>query len=125
MKKLFKSIVLVCLSVSLSFATEIATKKPTSFEVGMYNVKNSNLLKVFVEKKSREVLCLKIKNANGDVVLNQYFGKRDKKVGMEIDLEALENGKYQMEFSTKNESYIKEIEVKKGKTVQLDKKIIL
>ncbi|MFC3811529.1 hypothetical protein [Lacihabitans lacunae] len=125
MKKLFKSIVLVCLSVSLSFATEIATKQPTSFEVGMYNVKNSNLLKVFVEKKSREVLCLKIKNVNGDVVLNQYFGKRDKKVGMEIDLEALENGKYQMEFSTKNESYIKEIEVKKGKTVQLDKKIIL
>jgi hypothetical protein len=125
MKKLFKSIVLVCLSFSLSFATEIATKQPTSFEVGMYNVKNSNLLKVFVEKKSREVLCLKIKNVNGDVVLNQYFGKRDKKVGMEIDLEALENGKYQMEFSTKNESYIKEIEVKKGKTVQLDKKIIL
>lgn len=125
MKKLFKSIVLVCLSVSLSFATELATKQPTSFEVGMYNVKNSNLLKVFVEKKSREVLCLKIKNVNGDVVLNQYFGKRDKKVGMEIDLEALENGKYQMEFSTKNESYIKEIEVKKGKTVQLDKKIIL
>ena len=125
MKKLFKSIVLVCLSVSLSFATEITTKQPTSFEVGMYNVKNSNLLKVFVEKKSREVLCLKIKNVNGDVVLNQYFGKRDKKVGMEIDLEALENGKYQMEFSTKNESYIKEIEVKKGKTVQLDKKIIL
>lgn len=125
MKKLFKSIVLVCLSVSLSFATEIATKKPTSFEVGMYNVKNSNLLKVFVEKKSREVLCLKIKNANGDVVLNQYFGRKDKKVGLEIDLEALENGKYQMEFSTKNESYIKEIEVSKGKTVQLDKKIIL
>lgn len=53
MKKLLKSIAVFFVSVSLISAAPTsfpATKAPLTFKVGMYNVQNSHVLKVFIEK---------------------------------------------------------------------------
>lgn len=121
MKKLVKPFVLLLLSVSMAFAAP----KPQSFKVGMYNVQNSHLLKVFVEKKRGESMIVEIKNKNGQTVVTKYLDKKSSKAAICFDLEDLEAGNYSMEISNKNEVFVKEINLVDMKKIEIEKKIIL
>lgn len=109
MKKLFKTFAVLVLTGTMAFATGPV---PQSFKVGMYNVENSHVLKVFVDKESKDALLLKIKDQSGRVIQREYFGKNMLKTGVILNMENLKNGNYTILISHKDSVYEKEIEIK-------------
>jgi hypothetical protein len=127
MKKLVKSIALVFIALSVAVATPVEIKNttyPQSFKVGMYNVKDSHILKVFVEKTKGENLKMELKDKNGTTIASKYLSKADTKLGVNFDLSDLKAETYTLEISNKEEKLIKEINLQKVETVMVDKKIV-
>ena len=121
MKKLVKTFALLLFTVSVSFASP----KPQSFKVGMYNVQNTNTLKVFVEKQKGENLKVELKDKYGSVVFTKYADKKSDKAAYSFDLAQLETGAYQLEITNNKEVYVKDLNVVNTEKVEVEKKIIL
>jgi hypothetical protein len=127
MKKLVKSIALVFIALSVAVATPVEIKNttnPQSFKVGMYNVKDSHILKVFVEKTKGENLKMELKDKNGTTIASKYLSKADTKLGVNFDLSDLKAETYTLEIFNKEEKLVKEINLQKVETVMVDKKIV-
>jgi hypothetical protein len=116
MKKLFKTLALVCATTIFSFANPLP--KPTTFAVGMYNVTNTLALKVFVQKAKGDDLKLELKDANGNCFLTAYSAKKNVKEGFMFDLKNLKEGQYLLVISNDSETFEKEINLVKSIAVE-------
>ena len=121
MKKLFKTFAVLALTGTMAFAGPV---KPNSFKVGMYNVHNTNTLKIFFQKEQADALILEIKDLKGNVLQKDLVGKNRTNAGVSLDLSNLESGKYVLQISDKHSSYTKDIEVQK-KEVKEELKIVI
>ncbi|CAN1558380.1 hypothetical protein MCERE19_02504 [Spirosomataceae bacterium] len=121
MKKLVKTFALLLISVSVS----LANPKPQSFKVGMYNVQNSHLLKVFVEKEKGENLRVELKDKNGAVMMTKYADKKSTKAAYCFDFAQLSTDSYKLEITNDKEVFVKDFNLVNTEKVEVEKKIIL
>ncbi len=117
MKNLVKPIFFVLLAVNLSLAEPNVKITPTKFSLSMYNVQNTSTVKLFVEKQKGEDLKIEIKDFNGNVIITDYFSKKDSKTGISFDFSTLEAGIYSMEVSNNSDKIVREIRVTNSATV--------
>ncbi|WP_367914664.1 T9SS type A sorting domain-containing protein [Leadbetterella sp. DM7] len=115
MKKLFKTFAVLAVSSTLAFANV----NPTSFKVGMYNVQNTHMLKVFVNKESSNALLLEICDAKGRVIQSEQVGKNKHNMGLNLNLSELESGDYTIRLSDKTSTFTKEIRLEKEQKEEL------
>lgn len=115
MKKLFKTLAVLAISSTLA----LANNAPKAFKVGMYNVQNTNTLKVFIDKETSDALTLEIKDANGVLLQKEVVAKNKSKAGLSVDMSQLEAGNYSLTISSKDYTYSKDLEIKKEKKEEL------
>ena len=126
MKKLLKSIAVFFVAVSLTSATPAnhpAPKAPVTFKVGMYNVQNSHVLKVFIEKLEGDNVKLELKGKDGSVFFSKYLGKKETKKGFNIDMSQLPSDYYTLMVTNGEEKFVKKLDLRSAETLVLDKKI--
>jgi hypothetical protein len=116
MKKLFKTLALVCATTIFTFANPLP--KPKTFAVGMYNVTNTLALKVFVQKVKGDNLKLELKDGNGNCFLTAYSSKKNVKEGFMFDLKNLNEGLYTLVISNESETFEKTINLVKPVTLE-------
>ena len=127
MKKLLKSIIVFFATVSFATATPIkvpTTKCSESFKVGMYNVQNSFVIRLFIEKMTCDDIKIELKNKNGTPLFSKFMGKKEAIKCFNIDMSNLESANYTLEISNGKELMVKNLNLKQGETVVLDKKIV-
>jgi hypothetical protein len=107
MKKLIKTLALVCATTLFTFANPLP--QPKTFAVGMYNVANSLSLKVFVQKIKGDDLKLELKDSQGNTFLTAYSNKKSTKEGFLFDLQNLNAGNYTLVVSNGQETFEKTI----------------
>jgi uncharacterized protein YdeI (BOF family) len=93
MKNLVKTFAIAALSAMtfISNATEKnAPTKATTFEVGMYQSTNSMKMNVLIEKSTDSDLVVVLKDSNGDILIRERVGKKDKSYHAKYDLSELE-----------------------------------
>lgn len=127
MKKLLKSIIVFFSAVSLATASPIkmpTTKNPENFKVGIYNVQNSFIMRVFIEKIAGDAIKIELKDKNGNSIFSKFTGKKETIKCFNIDMSNLESTNYTLEISKGKELVIKNLNLKQGETIVLDKKIV-
>ena len=72
-------------------------KKPATFEVGMYRVKDSLKMRLLLEKKLGEKVHLRLLNKKGQVLHEEVLGKRMRKYGRNFDFSQIKDGSYTIE----------------------------
>ncbi len=116
MKKLLKTLALVCATTVFTFANP--RPQPKTFAVGMYNVSHTLTLKVFVQKLKGDNLKLSLKDENGAVIQTAYSAKKSVKEGFLFDLKNLNEGNYTLQVSNDSETFEKAINVVKKVAVE-------
>ncbi len=116
MKKLFKTLAVVLLASATTFATTIEddkkeVKQPTTFEIGMYNVKNTSKIRLVLEKAKGDFLTIKLRNEFGDLMHTEVVNKRSTFYSTNFDLDGLNDGRYTFEISSDNEKIVREVTV--------------
>jgi hypothetical protein len=116
MKKLFKTLAIVLLASATTFAATTeddkkTVKQPETFEIGMYNVKNTSKIRLMLEKAKGDVLVIKLRNETGDVLHKEVVNKRSTFYSTNFQLDGLEDGNYQFEIESNNEKVVREVTV--------------
>ncbi|MDQ6479677.1 hypothetical protein [Dyadobacter sp. LHD-138] len=86
-----------------------AEKYDESFRVGMYRVKNSLVMNLLLEKDKGVGLHLKLMDARGRVLHQEYIGKGLRKVGQKFDFSEINDGEYKIEITNGDERIVKNI----------------
>jgi hypothetical protein len=126
MKNLVKTFAIAALSAMtfISNATEKnAPTKATTFEVGMYQSTNSMKMNVLIEKSTDSDLVVVLKDSNGDILIRERVGKKDKSYHAKYDLSELEDGKYTFEFTKGDEKIVKEVNLVTTKPTTINRQI--
>ncbi len=116
MKKLFKTLAIVLLASATTFAATIeddkkSVKQPTSFDIGMYNVKNTSKIRLMLAKAKGDVITVKLLNEKGDVLHKEVVAKNSTLYKTNFELDGLEDGTYQFEIESSNEKVVREVTV--------------
>ncbi|WP_373512964.1 hypothetical protein [Persicitalea sp.] len=83
--------------------TDCQQKKPQTFEVGMYRVKDSLKMRLMVEKKVGQKVIVRLLNQQGQVLHEEVVGKRMQKYGRNFDFSQIEDGRYTLEIANGEE----------------------
>ncbi len=112
MKNSFKS--LFC-ALALGTTTAFAGPgdihaKPTTFESGIYQNLDGALV-VNLHKSNLASAEVIIKDANGDILAREGVGRRQQKACTKFNLDALRDGEYQLEISSKDEKTVRDFTI--------------
>lgn len=114
MKKLF-FLTLILMSGIASSGFVLSDDKKTKseeFSVGMYQVKESDLLKVFVEKSRDYPLTISMKDNRGKLLLEQKISRNKNKEAFVFDLSEVKDGTYELEFRNESKKEVRKVNVK-------------
>lgn len=116
MKKLTKIFVVIITIIGINFAAfadniPVAAAKPKNFKVGIYNIKQTSKVKLFVEKLKGDRLIIRLKNGGGDVLHLEVLSKKQTSYSCSYDLAALPDGTYQIEVESADEKLTKELAI--------------
>ncbi|MBC3786923.1 hypothetical protein [Spirosoma utsteinense] len=105
-KTLFASLLL---STTL-LANPTNPTKPTSFDASLY-VTKGNKIRVAVEKKNPEPVAIILRQGNkrNEIVFRQIMGKKQPKLALQLDVNELEDGAYELEIHSASGSIVKQI----------------
>ena len=78
-------------------------RKPHTFEVGMYRVKDSLKMRLLLEKKAGEKVMVRLLNPQGQVLHEEVVGKRQEKYGRNFDFSQIKDGRYTIEITNRDE----------------------
>ena len=78
-------------------------KKPETFLVGMYRVKDSLKMRLLLEKKAGEKVLVRLINQQGQVLHEEVVGKRQQKYGRNFDFSQIKDGRYTLEITNRDE----------------------
>ncbi|WP_044172389.1 hypothetical protein [Flectobacillus major] len=112
----------------VSFATlaNNDTNTPTktkSFEVGMYQSKNTNKMNVLIEKVVGKKVTILVKTEKGEILSTETVAKGTDSYHGKFDLDALKDGKYIFEITDGTEKVIKNINLETPKSVEVSREI--
>lgn len=116
MKKLFKTLAIVFIASATTFASVVeddkkTVKQPTSFDIGMYNIKNTSKIRLMLAKAKGDVITVKLLNEKGDVLHKEAVRKNSTLYKTNFELDGLEDGIYQFEIENSNEKIVREVTV--------------
>ena len=116
MKKLFKTFAILLLATATTFATtseddKKKVKQPTSFDIGMYNVKNTSTIRLMLEKAKGDIITIKLRDETGDILHKEVVRKNNTFYKTNFQLDGLSDGTYQFEISSDNEKVVREVTV--------------
>ncbi len=83
--------------------TDNQQKKPQTFEVGMYRIKDSLKMRLLLEKKAGEKVMVRLLNPQGKVLHEEVVGKRQQKYGRNFDFSQTQDGRYTIEITNHDE----------------------
>ncbi len=78
-------------------------RKPHTFEVGMYRVKDSLKMRLLLEKKAGQRVTVRLINQRGQVLHEETLGKRQRKYGRSFDFSQIKDGRYTLEITNRDE----------------------
>ncbi|GLU51388.1 DUF3244 domain-containing protein [Dyadobacter frigoris] len=113
--------ILVAFAVVTSFAftanaEERDNKKSSALNTGVY-INKEGKINVLVDQANEDAATtILIKNESGDVVYSEVVEKGNQKFGRVLNVDKLEDGQYEIEVSSKNESQVKTFQVSEPKT---------
>lgn len=84
-------------------------KKPHTFEVGMYRVKDSLTMRLLMEKKAGEKVTLRLLDPQRQVLHEEVIGKRQQKYSRDFDFSQIKDGRYAIEVVNHDEVVKKSI----------------
>ncbi len=90
-----------------SNAEDQENKKTTGFGVGIYANKAGRINVLINKAEPVAATTIRIKNDKGDVYYSETIAKNHQKFGRILDVDALEQGNYQIEISSKGEIHTK------------------
>lgn len=84
--------------------------KPASFDASFY-VTKANKIRIAVEKKNPEpvVIILRQGNQPNEIVFRQMMGKKQPKLALQLDVNKLEDGAYELEIHSASGSIVKQL----------------
>ncbi|MDR6563182.1 MULTISPECIES: hypothetical protein [unclassified Arcicella] len=115
MKSIVKTFAIALCSVLSFFANATdkneATNTQKSFAVGMYQTINTLQMNILIEKLEGKNLSISLKNEKGEVLANEYVGKKGTTYRGKFDLSELEDGKYSFEITDGATKIVKTVNV--------------
>jgi hypothetical protein len=111
MKKLLKTLAVVVLCSAFTSAIAAEPIKPATFKVGTYAIKDTEKIKVLLEKSLGSKLSLSLKDESSQVLYSEVIGKNKKKYNLNLDLADLKPGKYTLIVSNGPEKFTKSLEI--------------
>ena len=109
----------ILLTITASAFTATAAnkdnKKSNELETGIYSSK-SGKINVLVDKASdKAVTTILLKNADGDIVYSEVVNKNEQHFGRILDLNALQDGSYQINVISRGETQTKSFQLSERK----------
>ncbi len=124
MKKLFKTLAVVVLCSVFTGAVAAEPIKPITFKVGTYAIKDTEKVKVLLEKSLGTKLKLTFSDEKSNILYSEVVGKNKTKYSINLDLEELKPGKYLIELSSGTEKLTKTLVISEGQTeVKINKRL--
>lgn len=90
-----------------TYAEDKENQKTTGFGVGIFANKAGKINVLINKAEPVAATTIKIKNDKGDVYYSETIAKDHQKFGRILDVDALEQGNYQIEISSKGEIHTK------------------
>jgi hypothetical protein len=116
MKKLFKTLAVVVLCSVFTGAVAMEPIKPVSFKVGTYAIKDTEKIKVLLEKQTGQKLRVQLIDDKSNILCSEIIGKKHKNYNLNLDLAALNPGTYRIEVTSGVEKFTKTLEISGGQT---------
>jgi hypothetical protein len=79
------------------------------FKIGMYRVKNTTSMNLLMEKEKGERVVIRLMNAKGKVLHEEYVPRHLSKYGRKLNFEEINDGVYTLEVSNDYEKIVKSI----------------
>ncbi|WP_223834017.1 DUF3244 domain-containing protein [Spirosoma profusum] len=100
----------VAVSLLLSAATFMNPTTPNalSFEANAY-VMTNNQVRVVVQKDADAVVTILLRNKSQEVLYRQIVGKKESAYAVKLDVDALVDGTYELEFKSEKGSIRKQL----------------
>lgn len=118
-KTIFVAFALV---TSFAFAANAGgkdNKKPSALNTGVY-INKEGKINVLVDQANEDAATvILIKNESGEVVYSETVEKGNQKFGRVLNVDKLEDGQYEIEVKSKNDSQVKTFQVSEPKTERL------
>lgn len=102
MKNQIKTIVIALLLGTVFYVNAkplpfISTIKP--YAISMYKVDGKSLIKIFIDKLEGSKVRISVIDKSGEIVYQEFMGKKDTAFRTKLDLSNLETGKYSLEVT--------------------------
>jgi hypothetical protein len=97
------------LSTSL-LANPTNPTKPSSFDASLY-VTKANKIRVAIEKKNPRPVSITLRQSNqpNQIVFSQTMGKKQSKLALQLDVDQLEDGVYDLEIHSSSGTISKQV----------------
>ena len=112
---------LVALALFLSLSSFAADKKSdrknnasssmVSLNAGLFQLVNTNKIKLAVDKGTEKRLQVKLKDAGGRVLYNELYNKDAEQYRRVFDLEGMNDGTYYFELLYGDQKLVKEVQI--------------
>lgn len=92
------------------FANPTNPTKPSSFDASVF-VTRTNKIRLAVEKKTNDpvIVTLRQRNQQNAIVFNQQMGRKQAKLALQLDVDMLDDGLYELEISSRSGSIVKQV----------------
>ncbi len=114
---------LFLLSTSL-FANPTAPAKPASFDASVY-VTKANKIRLAVEKTTAEPIIITLRQAGGsEALFSRHMGKKQTKAAIQLDVDQLADGTYELEFKSATGSIVKQVKLGQRVAVETPERVL-
>lgn len=129
MKTLVKTFAVVALLITTSLAraedNNADPKKTMSFEIGLFQSKNSMKMNVIIEKTADKDLIVRLRDSKGEILVTEHVNKKDTSYHAKYDMSELVDGKYTFEFTQGRDKMVKEVNLVTTKPTEINRQITL
>ena len=94
------------------------------FKVGMYRVKNTVSMNVLMEKQKGERVAIRLMDARGKVMHEEYVPKNLSKFGRKLNFEQINDGIYTLEISNDREKIVKSIYLATNEVSEVERTLV-
>ncbi|MCK8490408.1 MULTISPECIES: hypothetical protein [Spirosoma] len=98
----------LALSALISASTLSNPTTPKAFDASAF-VTIDNHIRVSVVKTADTAIEVLLRNAENEVVYQQYIGRKDEKFALKLNVDQLTDGKYELEVKSNGTSFRKQL----------------
>lgn len=94
------------------------------FKVGMYRVRNTVSMNVLMEKQKGERVAIRLMDAKGKVMHEEYVPRNLSKFGRKLNFEQINDGIYTLEISNDHEKIVKSIYLATNEVTEVERTLV-